>query len=94
MTWTDPYDLCINEYNEVENIMNIEYKGKITLLLFIIILASIIPFCMISSFRESIVQNRVNELSIARQEHILELDQLFAPKNNHDISMRKGEQRE
>jgi len=74
--------------------MNIEYKGKISILIFIILLASIIPFCMISSYRESIVENRVHELSIARQEKVLGLNKIFEPTNNQQVSMRKGEQRE
>jgi hypothetical protein len=74
--------------------MYTEYKGKISILIFIIFLASIIPFCMISSYRESLIQNRINELSISRQKNELGLNRIFENKNHQQISMRKGEQRE
>jgi hypothetical protein len=75
--------------------MSLDNKGKISILIFIILLASIIPYCMISSYRESILQNRVQELSIARQENVLELNKIFNTSNKHHVSMpKKGEQRE
>ncbi|ETR73064.1 MAG: hypothetical protein OMM_07174 [Candidatus Magnetoglobus multicellularis str. Araruama] len=57
--------------------MNTENISKITILVFIIFLASIIPFCMIFSSRDSLVQNRVHELVIARQENELGLNKIF-----------------
>lgn len=72
--------------------MTIEYKGKISLLIFIIFLASIIPFCMISSYRESIVENRINELSIAHQENVLGFNKIFESTNSQQIN--KGKKRE
>jgi len=74
--------------------MTIENKGKISILIFIIALASIIPLCMISSYRESIVVNRVQELSIAHQEHALGLNKIFESDHNQQISLKKGKQRE
>jgi len=74
--------------------MSIENKGKLSILIFIIVLASIIPLCMISSYRESIVVNRVQELSIAHQERALGLHKIFVSDNNQQISLKEGEQRE
>ena len=74
--------------------MSLEYKGKISILVFIFFLASIIPFCMIHSYRESIVKNRVHELSIAHQEKELGIDKLFDRSYHPQISLNKGEQRE
>jgi len=75
--------------------MSIEYKGKMSIIIFVILLASIIPYCMISSYRESIVQNRINELSIVRQEHALGLNKIFeSTTSSQHIAIDKGEQRE
>jgi len=74
--------------------MNTEYKGKISILVFIIILASIIPFCMIHSYRESIVKNCVQELSIVHQEKELGLNKLFNGSNHQQVSLIKGAKRE
>jgi len=75
--------------------MSLDNKGKISLLIFIIFLASIIPYCMISSYRESIVQNRIQAISITHQENALGLNKIFNSSNNQQISLtKKGEKRE
>jgi hypothetical protein len=73
------------ENEKMENPMSLENKGKISILIFIIFLASIIPFCMISSYRETIVQGCVQELSIARQENLAGLNKVFNSASNKQI---------
>ncbi|KPA18852.1 membrane or secreted protein [Candidatus Magnetomorum sp. HK-1] len=53
------------------------YKEKITLLIIFLLLVSIIPFCMVSSSRNTLVQEHIHELIVANQENNLSLEQVF-----------------
>ncbi|MBF0452332.1 MAG: hypothetical protein HQK75_16640 [Candidatus Magnetomorum sp.] len=57
--------------------MTIQYKETMSLILIIVLISLIIPFCMITSSRNTLVQTRVNDLIVARHEQDLVLDRAF-----------------
>jgi len=69
--------------------MTLPNTEKITLLIIFVLIASIVPFCMVISSRNSLIQERVHELVVTQQESNLSIEQCFRLPTDNDANKKK-----